>query len=297
MQRLAVQAIPREGERDPLVLRITLFDGLAPAGSARYVARMLLRRENGSVLLISQPAHAWVTGQMARQWGNEQFATLTEEVCLAAEQHDIGFSGWEEAPTWDPATGLPHSFLDLPARTHLEVWTHSVRMMLQFGRFPALLVSMHFTSLARRALIERTGKERETTASFLEAQTRLQNAMAKSLRADPHYASRSSDEQLRDDQQIVSLLDWISLQVLLNFQEERIGREASLRPGAAAFELTPLSPAGDRVRLRPWPFRSGKVELVCDARRLDHSRANEAEMRAALQAAPRESLAIRLEPA
>jgi len=75
--------------------------------------------------------------------------------------------------------------------------------------------------------------------------------MVKSLREDPHYASLSSDAQLRDNQQIVSLLDWMSLQVLLNFQEERIGREASLRPGAAAFELSPLSPAADRVRLRP----------------------------------------------
>ncbi len=101
------------------------------------------------MLLISQPAHAWVTGQMARQWGNEQFVTLMEEVCLAAEQHDIGFRSWEEAPTWDRSPVCPQ-FQDLRRERTWRFGHHS------FG--PASVRPLArgldaFHMLARRALL------------------------------------------------------------------------------------------------------------------------------------------------
>ena len=47
---------------------------------------MLYREESGDRIAISQPAHAWLCGQLARAWGNELFGEVTplEEVCLAA---------------------------------------------------------------------------------------------------------------------------------------------------------------------------------------------------------------------
>jgi hypothetical protein len=258
---------------------------------------MLLRRENDSVLLISQPAHGWVTGQLARHWGNKAFPALTEEVCLAAEQHDIGFMEWEQHPTLDVETGLPHSFLDLAVTTHMQLWTDGILKMLQFGRIPAVLVSMHFTSLARRLGSERTGQDSEIVSLFLRDQTRLQATTMASLRQDSHYAEHAADAQIRADQETLSLLDWMSLQLLLKFGEQRIARELDFRPGAANFQLTPVSPAGDRVRIEPWPFGDSSVQLVCDGRRVNRSYTDEAEMRQAIRRAVPETLAIRLEPA
>ncbi len=58
---------------------------------------MVLRRDEHGVLAIGQASHAWISGQMARAWGNEQFGPLEpyEEVCLAAEQHDVGMAAWD----------------------------------------------------------------------------------------------------------------------------------------------------------------------------------------------------------
>ena len=65
---------------------------------------MLIREEAKGLLLVSQPMHAWVSGQLARSWGNTAFGHFAppEEVCLAAELHDIGFLEWERCPTFNP---------------------------------------------------------------------------------------------------------------------------------------------------------------------------------------------------
>src|ERR1700704_5035327 len=106
---------------------------------------MLLRQDERGVLAIGQPSHAWVSGQLARAWGNEQFGAVApyEEVCLAAEQHDIGMATWDLAPTFNPATGLPHSFVEMPVGTHLKLWSEGPRRLLAQSRYAALLASMH----------------------------------------------------------------------------------------------------------------------------------------------------------
>ena len=59
---------------------------------------------------------AWVSGELARAWGNEEFGQFVppKELCLAAEQHDIGWLLWEQAPTLNPETGYPYRFTELP---------------------------------------------------------------------------------------------------------------------------------------------------------------------------------------
>ena len=53
---------------------------------------MLFREDPDGVIAIPQPSHAWLSGQMVRAWGNEVFARPApyEDVCLGAEQHDVG---------------------------------------------------------------------------------------------------------------------------------------------------------------------------------------------------------------
>ena len=50
--------------------------------------------------MIGQPAHAWVSGQLARAWGNAAFPAPAprEPFCLAAEQHDVGWADADLAP-------------------------------------------------------------------------------------------------------------------------------------------------------------------------------------------------------
>ena len=72
---------------------------------------MLLRDEGDGVIAIGQASHAWISGQLARAWGNDRFAAPEprEEVCLAAEQHDVGMAEWDLRPSLNPDTGRPRA--------------------------------------------------------------------------------------------------------------------------------------------------------------------------------------------
>ena len=87
---------------------------------------MLFSNYNFGVLAISQPAHAWISGQLLRAWAEP----LGEPLLLGAEQHDLGWFDWEAAPTFDPETGRPHLFRHVGAATHAPIWTRGVERAL-----------------------------------------------------------------------------------------------------------------------------------------------------------------------
>ena len=134
---------------DPLAAREEMGQHRAATarGTAKpgAVGRMLVRTEDSGTLLIGQPSHAWISGQLARAWGNPAFGPVKpfEEVCLAAEQHDIGMAEWDLTPTFNPETGLPHSFIEMPISAHLPLWREAPRRLLRQSRYATLLTSMH----------------------------------------------------------------------------------------------------------------------------------------------------------
>jgi len=113
---------------------------------------MLHRNDSVGLLLISQPSHAWISGQLASSWGNPEVGLdrAGPELLIAAEQHDIAWLDWEARPTLNLETGLPHTFSQLPTLQHIDVWSNATSRALSYGRLPALLISMHGTYLYER---------------------------------------------------------------------------------------------------------------------------------------------------
>ncbi len=149
---------------------------------------MLLREDSRGVLAIGQTSHAWISGQLARAWGNPRFPAPEprQEVCLAAEQHDIGMALWDLEPARDPGTGLPYSFMEMPLEEHLGLWRAAPQRLLTQSRYAALLVSMHGARLyARRDLAALEDQEAMAVREYLAAQRRLQAELVESLAADP----------------------------------------------------------------------------------------------------------------
>lgn len=133
---------------------------------------MLLRKDGPGVIAIPQPSHAWLSGQLARAWGNERFAEPDphEDLCLAAEQHDIGWHSWEMAPALDLETGLPQEFSKVPSKAHIALWRDGVRRATSFGCYPALLVSLHADTIYARYFDfnKATQEDAEAVREFLE---------------------------------------------------------------------------------------------------------------------------------
>ena len=243
---------------------------------------MLLRRDGDDVLAIGQPAHAWVSGQLARAWGNEAFGAIEpwEEVCLAAEQHDVGMAAWEVRPSFNPETGLPRSFMELTLDEHLGMWSAAAGLVIPQSRYAALLVSMHGTALYELRDLRRMGeRDADRVRAFMAAQRALQDELRASLDADA--------AQVRRNQRLVWTWDSLSLGLLL---------------GWAPYEQRGVPTAGEPVdiavgdgTLDPWPFAGRQVTLRCEGRRLRGPYSDEEAMHIALAAAPWETIEVELE--
>ncbi len=247
---------------------------------------MLHRVKGDNLIAISQPAHAWVSGQLARYWGNEMFGSIEpfEEVCQAAALHDVGFLAWEDSPTLNRTTGLPYTFLELPARLHLEIWSAGIREMLSYGRYSALLVSMHFSWLCRQHP-SMAADDRRLEGKFLVEQEALQTALVTSLRNDFHYERYSTDEIIERNRQLISLWDWLSLLLCMGFHDESVVEQAPSAGGATQIVLRMLNAERTRIAITPWPFRCESIKIACEGRDLLKVYKNESEMCKALRAA------------
>ena len=256
--------------------------------SALAFAAMLLRQDDRGTLAIGQPSHAWLSGQLARAWGNERFGAVSpwEEVCLAAEQHDAGWRTLDLAPHYDPETGLPRGFMETPLEVHLHLWTEGPRSLVSQSRYVALLVSMHGWRLyERRDLSRLPGEQAAAVRAFLSQQEAFQDGLRRELAPDP--------DQLRRNSLLIWAWDYLSLALCLNWR--RATAEGAPTDGAPT-DIEVEVDSGHRARLDPWPFSVGSLTVRTEGRRLPARFDSEQAMREGFATAPWETLELRLEP-
>lgn len=230
---------------------------------------MLLRPDGDAVVAIGQASHAWISGQLARAWRPR--VEPHEAVCLAAEQHDVGMAQWDLAPTLNPETGLPHTFMELPLATHLRLWHAAPARLLTQSRWAALLVSLHGSGLyERRDLARLDDDQADEVRAYLAAQRELQARLAGEVGADA--------EQLRALQRLLAIWDGLSLALCLRWEPYAVGGMT-------------LAPDG---RLDPWPFDGDELVVRCEGRRLEGRFADERALHDALARAEHVELAFTL---
>jgi hypothetical protein len=249
---------------------------------------MVIHDDNdGSVICVGQASHAWISGQLARHWGNDRFDRPEPfaEVCLGAEQHDVGMAEWDLTPKLNGNTGRPCSFLEMPLATHLELWSEAPRKVLTQSPYAALLVSMHGHALyARRDTTEPDTDESTAVRRFVTEQEAFQRDLLSHLDEDPDRA--------RHNQKLVWALDFLSLAPLVGWVPDSV--PAPTRLGEPPAELKVESAGRRSVTVDPWPFGPDEIEVRCHGRRLTDRYEDETELRAALAGAPWLTLRFRL---
>ena len=241
---------------------------------------MLIRPDGDDVVAIGQASHAWLSGQLARAWGNERFDVPqpNEEVCLAAEQHDVGMAEWDLAPRLHPTEGRPLSFMEMPLEEHLRLWSAAPAKLLSQSAYAALLVSMHGTALYELRDLDRLPPaEAGAVREYLARERAWQERLLALLGAD--Y------EQARVNQRLLFAWDGLSLGLCLRWDDYE------------AEDLVRLEPLpGGRHAVDPWPFASGELTVRCTGRRLTGRSETESELHAALAEAPVVDLSFTLVP-
>lgn len=252
---------------------------------------MILREADDGLILIRQTEHARVCGVLARAWGNADFASVepAERVAEAAAEHDNGWREWEDAPTYNPETGRPFTYIDIPIEQHLKIYRRGIARAIDRHPYVGLLVSLHGSLLYSRFRPDQPG-----TSGFLDEQARIREDLRSRLRRDPELRADTDDTTITTNRDL--LFGWDALSLFLCH-------------GRAWMEAlaVPHDYVGGRTRLRveggdagwsvsPYPFGSAPLELSIAALRVEAPHfPNEAAMRRGLERAREIRLRLRIQ--
>ena len=107
-----------------------------------------------SYLLVTQPDHATLAGALAAGFVSPQFPRLHPGIVEAIAVHDAGWALFAEeagpaaAPALD-AQGKPLSFVEIAPADFIRAWAASIQRAEQVCADGGIIVSLHFSSLAR----------------------------------------------------------------------------------------------------------------------------------------------------
>jgi hypothetical protein len=260
---------------------------------------MLYRTIDENRICITQPTHAWVSGQMAQVWGNERYGSIApyEAVCLGAEQHDIGWLPWEASPTLNPDTGYPHSFNEVAPQVHTHLWAGAKHLVMPMGRYAALLVSLHGTGLYERFTHWKASPEStQIVEAFLREEKEFQQQLINRLGQDPAYAPYVTPEMITHNQRLVATLDALSLLICMGVTKQRQVEQVPTATGETTLTLMPIEDDPTQLSVEPWCFQPDKVTVVFEGRILKEKAPDELTMRDRLATAPWITLTVTLRP-
>jgi Protein of unknown function (DUF3891) len=256
-------------------------------GGVTFTA-VLLRADEEGVIAIGQLSHAWLSGQLARAWGNDRFPAPAPraDVCLGAEQHDVGWAEFDRRPKFNPETGLPQTFLEGTIEQHLAIWGDAPDRLTSASECAALVVSLHGSFLSGLRLRAAGGKEPS-----------LEEHIDKENRRQAHLRARLGlgEEQVTTIQDQMRVWDGLSL-ALCHRATPFTARDVPESTGKGALDLGP-GPDPDSFFVDPWPFSSPAVEVRCEGRRLAPSYESEEALLRAFESATPLTLTFRLLPA
>ena len=274
---------------------------------------MVIRNNNDHWLLITQPAHAWLSGQIAENWGGHGFARPApwKELYLAAARHDDGWADRDIYPKWNPDTGLPYDFKNIPIEDHLSIWKKSATLAEYSSRFAALLVSRHIMGLFSMHDFSREPESVRLKAEhFKSHQHALQQRLIADLEVDSFYGPFIRDKNLEQHFRLLSVFDYLSLFLILGESDEAelddiparetkhsfeddtlLESEPSYEDGSTKVRLSRRGSPAERHateypeiwRVSPWPFTTDVVQLRCDAILLEERCAHQKELDRAME--------------
>jgi hypothetical protein len=125
--------------------------GVAEGASAWARVEAAQKRRQLPCLLVPQPAHAVLAGELAV--GLTGFGELPPDIIRAIQMHDTGWAASDAQQiqrlrSGGAQTSQAVSFLAIPPKEAEEAWTASIHAVEAFSKPGAMVISRHFTLLA-----------------------------------------------------------------------------------------------------------------------------------------------------
>jgi uncharacterized protein DUF3891 len=193
---------------------------------------MIVVPEGPSLLLITQPDHAHLSGELLSLWRTDGVPDhpRRDELIFASREHDNGWWEADAAPRWSSERGRPHDFLTLPREERIRIWERGTRRFAAERPYAALLITRHALNL----FDNRRGEE--DWDPFLDFLIDLEGALL--------ARTAMLREDLEADYRWIDLTDLISLAACSQWQEPVERRGVRIVPGDREVQLDPFPLAG-----------------------------------------------------
>jgi hypothetical protein len=239
---------------------------------------LIIQEQGDQLLLIRQTDHAFLAGFFAKEWGNDEFPRPEpfSSFCLAAAEHDNGWSEWELTPTLDSKSRTPNTFMSIPTEEHIALYQRGIERLVKVDHYAALLVSMHCAGLYDRARATMPGYSAKYVKSTDSAMVsdfvqrlRLQQLRLKvDLRANPALKDFVVEDTLKANFERLEALDRLSLHLCLNPRENCVIDAVPTDATGHEVDLDLRSEGGNVLTLAPYPFKRDVLEVSILARRI-----------------------------
>lgn len=233
-------------------------------------------RARGQVVL--QKDHADLAAQMAKAFGNEDFAPLEPRALMEflALNHD---RGWDEADGVmgrNPSTGLPYSLVQTPLDLLLETGPRSIHFNAEHHPYCGLLAAMHVWGLfhGRYGLSDKVvvdmlkGEAKAKADRMLSGVKQQQEELTAWCRNDLTCRHLVETDRLMRNYKALQFFDTMSLYfnervgrdgdttefLHVPFDDKRDGTVVVIPLGEKTYHLNPFPFAGDRLVLQHHTF-------------------------------------------
>ena len=218
---------------------------------------MIIAPEGPSLLFITQPGHAWFSGEILSLWRTHGLPDNPRRagILFAAREHDNGWWEADAAPRCDPASGRPVDFLAIPREERIGIWRRGTARFAREHPYASLLITRH----ARTLHADRRGQE--DWDGFLEHLDELEQRLLQELGV--------AEETVADDYRLLDLADLVSLAACNRWRQPfaRHGLHGELRDGTLHLDPFPLAGATTfRIPCRRIPGRrfTGDADLAVE---------------------------------
>jgi hypothetical protein len=208
------------------------------------------KRKRSDCLLVPQPAHAVLAGELAA--GLACFGELPPEITRAIQMHDTGWAASDAQQiqrlrSGGARAGHAVSFISIPPREAEEAWAASINTVEAFSKKGAMIISRHFSFLAGHDPAHQR---------FLEAEKLRQRRLEASAKAE----DSAKEEDLARWTAALGFCDLVSLSLLCGLSGEveiPLAHPASLEAQTAP--RVTMQVMGRKLRFTPAVVRAGCV--------------------------------------
>ncbi|HZU19380.1 MAG TPA: DUF3891 family protein [Candidatus Dormibacteraeota bacterium] len=236
---------------------------------------MIVREDDGQLLLVRQADHALLSGVLATAWGRPPW-TVPEpnaSAVVAARLHDLAWVGFDELAPRRP-DGRPLSFLEVSRTVSTRLYVRGIDAVEALDEYAGLLTSLHFSGFFTGHWGWRhvsdpglQGEEREAVERFLAGEAARQRRLRDRLGIGP-----DRDRELMCNYLWLQLWDRISLDVcrrgFVGWSADYPTTPTGVDPGRPPVSLHVELRPGGRCLLEPYPLRPPELRALVPAVRL-----------------------------